>query len=164
VADNDLALGRILEYLSGTKWWKEMAVFVTEDDAQGGVDHIDAHRTVLLCAGPWFKKNYVSHVNTSFPGLLKTIFRLLGVPPLNLFDAVASDLADCFASRPDTARYQALPVDKRIFRPRHRPRIAQRAARAADGRSAGSAEVRGEGSAPFHLHPFPPRLPLPEYN
>ena len=63
VADNDLALGRILEFLSGTKWWKEMAVFVTEDDPQGGVDHIDAHRTVLLCAGPWAKPNYVSHAN-----------------------------------------------------------------------------------------------------
>ncbi|MGA2268651.1 MAG: hypothetical protein ABSH44_09300 [Bryobacteraceae bacterium] len=117
VVDNDLALGRILEYLSGTKWWKEMAVFITEDDAQGGVDHIDAHRTVLLCAGPWFKKNYVSHTNTSFPGLLKTIFRLLNVPSLNLFDATASDLSDCFASRPDPARYKALPVDKRIFDP-----------------------------------------------
>jgi len=117
VVDNDLALGRILEYLSGTKWWKEMAVFVTEDNAQGGVDHIDAHRTVLLCAGPWFKKNYVSHTNTSFPGLLKTIFRLLHVPPLNLFDQTASDLSDCFASRPDPARYQALPEDKRIFDP-----------------------------------------------
>ena len=52
VADNDYALGRMIEYLSQTKWWKEMAVFVTEDDAQGGVDHLDAHRTVLLCAGP----------------------------------------------------------------------------------------------------------------
>jgi hypothetical protein len=117
VADNDLALGRILEYLSGTKWWNQMAVFVTEDDAEGGVDHIDAHRTLLIGAGPWFKKNYVSHANTSFPGLLKTIFRLLHVPPLNLFDATASDLSDCFASRPDPARYQALPVDKRLFAP-----------------------------------------------
>jgi YVTN family beta-propeller protein len=117
VADNDLALGRILEYLSGTKWWNQMAVFVTEADAQGGVDHIDAHRTVLVCAGPWFKRNYVSHTNTSFPGLLKTIFRLLGLPPLNLFDATASDLSDCFAARPDPARYQALPVDKRVFDP-----------------------------------------------
>ena len=117
VADNDLALGRILEYLSGTKWWNQMAVFVTEDDAEGGVDHIDAHRTLLLGAGPWFKKNYVSHTNTSFPGLLKTIFRLLHVPPLSLFDGTASDLSDCFASRPDPARYQALPVDKRLFDP-----------------------------------------------
>jgi hypothetical protein len=117
VADNDLALGRILEYLSKTKWWGRMAVFITEDDAQGGVDHIDSHRTVLLCAGPWAKKNYVSHVNASFPALLKTIFRLLGLPPLNLFDASAADLSDCFTSRPDAAGYRALEVDKRLFDP-----------------------------------------------
>jgi YVTN family beta-propeller protein len=117
VADNDLALGRILEYLSGTKWWNQMAVFVTEADAEGGVDHIDAHRTVLLGAGPWFKKNYVSHTHTSFPGLLKTIFRLLHVPPLNLYDQTASDLSDCFALRPDAAGYKALPEDQRIFDP-----------------------------------------------
>jgi YVTN family beta-propeller protein len=117
VVDNDYALGRILAYLSGTRWWKEMAVFVTEDDAQGGVDHIDAHRTVLLCAGPWVKKGYVSHVNTSFPGLLKTIFRLLHLPPLNLFDAAASDLSDCFTSQPDFEGYKLEDVDRRIFDP-----------------------------------------------
>jgi len=117
VADNDYALGRIIEYLSGTKWWKEMAVFVTEDDAQSGVDHIDAHRTVLMGIGPWIKRAYVSHRNSSFPGLLKTIFRLLGVPPLNLFDAAAADLSDLFASEADTSGYKVLPVDSRIFEP-----------------------------------------------
>jgi hypothetical protein len=117
VADNDYALGRMVEFLSGTKWWNSMAVFITEDDAQGGVDHIDAHRTVLLTVGPWFKKNYVSHANTSFPGLLKTIFRLLGMPPLNLYDAAATDLSDCFAAVPDPAGYKVLPVDQRLFDP-----------------------------------------------
>jgi YVTN family beta-propeller protein len=117
VADNDLALGRILEYLSSTKWWKEMAVFITEDDAQGGVDHIDGHRTVLMTAGPWAKRNYVSHVNSSFPGLLKTIFRLLKLPPLNLFDAAAADLSDCFTAEPDFTGYKVLPVDARVFDP-----------------------------------------------
>jgi YVTN family beta-propeller protein len=117
VADNDYAVGRVLEYLSGTKWWGSMAVFVTEADAQGGVDHIDSHRTILLCAGPWAKKNYVSHTNTSFPGLLKTIFGLLHIPALNLFDAAAADLSDCFSSKPDPAPYKAVAVDKRIFDP-----------------------------------------------
>jgi len=116
-ADNDYALGRIIQFLSGTKWWKEMAVFVTEDDAQGGVDHIDAQRTVLMAAGPWVKKGYVSHRNTSFPGLLKTIFRLLGLPPLNLYDAVATDLSDVFADKPEAGAYQVLPEDQRIFDP-----------------------------------------------
>lgn len=117
MADNDYALGRIVEFLSRTPWWREMAVFVTEDDAQGGRDHIDAHRTVLLAIGPYFKRNYVSHTNTSFPGLLKTVFRILGMPPLNLFDAAASDLSDCFTAEPDFTPYELLPVDPRIFVP-----------------------------------------------
>jgi hypothetical protein len=117
VVDNDYALGRIVEYLSGTKWWNETAIFITEDDPQGGVDHIDSHRTLLLTAGPWFKKEYVSHVNTSFPGLLKTIFGLLKLPPLNLFDASAAALTDCFASQPDPSPYQLVDVDRRIFNP-----------------------------------------------
>ncbi len=117
VVDNDYALGRIIEFLSQSKWWKETAVFVTEDDAQGGLDHLDSHRTVLLCLGPWARRNYVSHVNTSFPGLLKTIFRLLRLPPLNLFDASAADLSDCFTTQPDMAGYRLRDVDRRIFDP-----------------------------------------------
>jgi len=90
---------------------------VTEDDAQGGVDHIDAQRTVLMAAGPWIKRGYVTHTNSSFPGLLKTIFRLLGAPPLNLYDASASDLSDVFAEKPDFTPYKLLPVDARLFDP-----------------------------------------------
>jgi YVTN family beta-propeller protein len=117
VADNDYALGRILEFLSALPSWKDTVVLITEDDAQNGIDHIDAHRTVLIAAGPWIKRNYISHINTSFPGLLKTIFRLLGVPPLNLYDATAADLSDLFATRPDAVPYKLLPVDERIFNP-----------------------------------------------
>jgi YVTN family beta-propeller protein len=117
VADNDYALGRIVEFLSHTPQWREMAIFVTEDDAQGGRDHIDAHRTVLMGIGPYFKRGYVSHVNTSFPGMLKTIFRLLGLPPLNLFDAIASDLSDCFTNTPDYEGYHVRKEDPRIFDP-----------------------------------------------
>jgi YVTN family beta-propeller protein len=117
VADNDYALGRIVEYLSHSPWWREMAIFVTEDDAQGGVDHVDSHRTVMLAISPYARRNYVSHVNSSFPGLLKTAFRLLGMPPLNLFDAAASDLADCFGGEPDFTPYQALPLDRALFDP-----------------------------------------------
>jgi len=117
MADNDYALGRIIEYLSHTPWWRQMAVLITEDDAQGWVDHIDSHRTVLLIASPYAKRNYVSRVNSSFPGLLKTALRLLGLPPLNLFDAAASDLADCFTTEPDFTPYKALPPDPRVFDP-----------------------------------------------
>jgi hypothetical protein len=101
VADNDYALGRIVEYLSNSKWWKNMAVFVTEDDAQGGVDHVDSHRTVMMVVSPYARKNYVAHANSSFPGMLRTVFRLLALPPLNLYDGTAADLADCKALRPD---------------------------------------------------------------
>ncbi|HVP46715.1 MAG TPA: alkaline phosphatase family protein [Bryobacteraceae bacterium] len=117
VADNDYALGRIMKYLSNSPWWKEMAVFITEDDAQGGRDHVDSHRTLLLAAGPYIKRQYVSHVHSSFPGLLKTVFRLLGLPPLNLYDATASDLADCFTTSPDFTPFHLLPIDPRVFDP-----------------------------------------------
>src|SRR5581483_6955540 len=116
-ADNDYALGRIVQFLSGTKWWREMAVLVTEDDAQGGMDHIDAQRTVLMGIGPWVRRGYVSHANSSFPGLLKTIFRLLHLPPLNLYDAAATDLSDLFTAEPDYAPYKLLKVDERLFDP-----------------------------------------------
>ena len=117
VADNDLALGRILEFLSHTEWWPKMAIFVTEDDAQSGVDHVDSHRTVLMVAGPYARPNYSSHVNSSFPGMLKTAFRLLHLPPLNLYDATAADLSDCFTMQPDPAPYTALSVDPALFDP-----------------------------------------------
>ena len=118
VADNDYALGRILEYLSHLPQWKQMAVFVTEDDAQGGVDHVDSHRTVLLAAGPWVKRGHLSRVNSSFPGLMKTIFRTLGLPPLNLFDALASDLSDVYTDQPDFAPYEVVPVNAELFDPK----------------------------------------------
>jgi len=115
VEDNDLALGRILQYLSHTPAWREMAVFVTEDDAQGGLDHIDSHRTVLLAAGPYVKRNYLSHTNSSFPGLLKTIFELLHMPPLNLMDASGAGLYDLFTNEPDFTPYDSLVPDLRVF-------------------------------------------------
>ncbi len=117
VADNDYALGRIMEYLSNSPWWNDMAVFITEDDSQGGVDHIDSHRTVMMVAGPYVKPGYVAHTNASFPGMLKTVNRILGLPPLNLYDATAADLSDCFTNTPDFHPYKLLPVDPTIFDP-----------------------------------------------
>ena len=94
-----------------------MAVLVTEDDAQGGVDHIDSHRTVLLVAGPYARRGHIVRQNSSFPGLLKTVFRILGLPPLNLFDATATDLSDAFTNEPDFTPYKLLATDPAIFDP-----------------------------------------------
>lgn len=117
MADNDYALGRIVDYLSHSRFWNQMAIFVTEDDAQGGKDHLDSHRTALLAISPYARRNYCSHLNSGFPGLLKTVFGLLGLPPLNLFDAVATPLADVFSTEPDFTPYTVRPVDPRVFVP-----------------------------------------------
>lgn len=119
VAGNDYATGRVIEYLSHTSWWREMAVFITEADTDAGVDHVDARRSILLAAGPYCRRNYVSHVHAGFSGLLKTIFGLLGAPPMNLLDAAASDLRDCFTDIPDYTPYKALPEDPRLFAPKN---------------------------------------------
>jgi YVTN family beta-propeller protein len=115
VADNDLALGRILHFLSRTKYWKDMLVIVTEDDPQGGVDHIDAHRSVLMMAGPYVKKGYVSHTHANFGAILKTIYNILGVPYVNQYDATGSLLSDFFTSKPDFSTYDLEKNDPRVF-------------------------------------------------
>jgi hypothetical protein len=117
VADNDYALGRIVQYLSNTPWWKSMVILVTEDEASGGVDHVDAHRVPLIAVGPYVRRNYVSHRNVSFPGLLKTVFGLLGVEPLHLLDAAATDLSDLFTTEPDFTPYGVLDIRKELFVP-----------------------------------------------
>ena len=117
MADNDLAVGRILEYLSRTPYWKNMLIVITEDDAQNGVDHVDAHRSLLMVISPWVKRDYVSHVHYSFGSLFKTFWNILGLPYLNQYDAGANDLADFFTSTPDFNPYNAIAVDHRIFDP-----------------------------------------------
>ena len=115
VADNDLAIGRILHFLSRTKYWKNMLVIITEDDPQGGVDHIDAHRSILMMAGPYVKKGYVSHTHANFGSILKTIYNILDVPPVNQYDATATLLQDFFTARPDFSPYNLELNDNRIF-------------------------------------------------
>ncbi len=117
VADNDLALGRMLDFLSKTPYWKSTLVIVTEDDPQGGVDHIDAHRSILMMAGPYVKRGYVSHKHANFGSILKTIYHILGVPYVNQYDATASLLDDFFIEKPDFQQYNALPNDPSVFQP-----------------------------------------------
>ncbi|HXR39524.1 MAG TPA: bifunctional YncE family protein/alkaline phosphatase family protein [Terracidiphilus sp.] len=115
VADNDLALGRIVEFLSKTSIWKDSAFFVTEDDAQGGVDHVDAHRSILLVASPWVKPGSVSHEHTSMGSIVRTIDELLGLGPMNLEDALAGEMTRIFDSAPHLEAFQAQAADKRVF-------------------------------------------------
>ncbi|MCB0611473.1 MAG: hypothetical protein KDD12_27365, partial [Lewinella sp.] len=117
MADNDLAVGRIVEYLSRTPYWKSMMIVITEDDAQNGVDHIDAHRSLLMVVSPWVKRDYVSHTHYSFGSLFKTFWNILGLPYLNQYDAGATDLADFFTDKPDFKPYNAIPADIRFFDP-----------------------------------------------
>lgn len=117
VADNDLALGRIIHKLSRTPYWKNMLVIVTEDDAQGGRDHVDAHRSILMMISPHVNKGYVSHTLASFGSIMRMIFTLLDLPPLNHYDATASLPRDFFTDKPDFTPYNIRPVDKRLFDP-----------------------------------------------
>ncbi len=117
MADNDLAVGRIVEYLSHTPYWKNMLIVITEDDAQNGVDHIDAHRSLLMLASPWVKENFVSHGHYSFGSIFKTFWNILGIPYLNQYDAAATDLADFFSDTPAYKAYTALDCDPRVFNP-----------------------------------------------
>jgi hypothetical protein len=117
VADNDLALGRIVDFLSKTSIWKDSALFVTEDDSQSGVDHVDAHRSILLVASPWVEPGSVSHVHTSMGSITRTIDELLGLGPLDLEDALAGNITGIFDSEPHSEPFAALPSDPRIFEP-----------------------------------------------
>lgn len=117
MADNDLAVGRILHFLSRTKYWKNMLVIITEDDPQGGVDHVDAHRSILMLAGPYVKKGYVSHTHANFGSILKTIYNILDVPYVNQYDVTATLLQDFFTDKPDFSPYTFVRSDTRVFDP-----------------------------------------------
>ncbi|HZT42834.1 MAG TPA: bifunctional YncE family protein/alkaline phosphatase family protein, partial [Chthonomonadaceae bacterium] len=117
MADNDLALGRIVEFLSHTKYWKNMAIFVTQDDAGSENDHIDAQRSVLLVISPWARHHYVSHRHTTIVSFHRTLYEILGLPPLSMVDALANDFSDCFTTQPDFTPYVHVPIAHRVFDP-----------------------------------------------
>ncbi len=124
VADNDLATGKIVAFLSRTALWKDSAIFITEDDAQGGVDHVDAHRSVLAIASPWVKPGTVAHTHSSMGSITRTIDELLGLGPLNLEDALAGELLGVFDTVPHLELFTVAPSDLRVFDPA-RARVAK---------------------------------------
>lgn len=107
VADNDLAVGLFVDYLSHSPVWKESAVFIVEDDAQDGPDHVDAHRSTAYVAGGFVKQGFVDHTMYSTSSVLRTIELILGLPPMSQYDASAPSLWRCFA---DSATHPAFTV------------------------------------------------------
>ena len=110
VADNDQGVGLLLEHLSKSPIWKESVVFVLEDDAQNGPDHVDAHRSPVYVAGPYVKRNAVVHNMYATSGILRTIELILGLPPMSQYDAAAMPLYECFTARADLAPYIVKPA------------------------------------------------------
>ncbi len=109
VADNDLALGQIVEAVSKSKFWKETAIFVIQDDPQSGLDHVDGKRTVALCISPYTRRGAVVSTQYNQNSILRTIELILGLPPMSQFDLTATPMTDCFTDRPDFSPYMALP-------------------------------------------------------
>ena len=94
-----------------------MLVIITEDDPQGGVDHIDAHRSLLLMAGPFVKRNSVSSMHANFGSIIHTMYHILGIAPVNQFDFTSTLLSEFFTDSPNFKPYQLEASDLRIFNP-----------------------------------------------
>jgi DNA-binding beta-propeller fold protein YncE len=110
VGDNDLALGRLVEGLSKSRFWKQMAIFVVEDDAQNGSDHVDAHRTVALAISPYSKKHSVDSTLYSTSSMLRTMELILSLEPMSQFDAAARPMYESFGAEPDFSPYNHRPA------------------------------------------------------
>jgi hypothetical protein len=111
LADNDLALGRVVEALTRSKFWKDTAIFVLEDDAQNGPDHVDAHRSVALVVSPYTKRGHVDSTMYSTSSVLRTIELILGLNPMSQFDAAAHPMYPSFQAKPDLAGYRHVVPD-----------------------------------------------------
>lgn len=110
VADNDLAVGLFVEYLSKSPIWNETVVFILEDDAQAGPDHVDAHRSTAYVAGGFVKRGYVDHTMYSTSSMLRTIELIAGIPPMSQYDAAAMPMWRCFNKTPDSKPYALRPA------------------------------------------------------
>lgn len=110
VASNDLAVGKIVEACSKSRFWKEMAIFIIEDDAQNGPDHVDAHRTVALAVSPYTRRGAVDSTMYSTCSLLRTMELILGLPPMTQYDAGATPLYAAFTAQPDVTPYRLRPA------------------------------------------------------
>lgn len=109
VADNDLALGRVVDAVSHSPQWKNTCIFVIEDDAQSGYDHVDGHRTVFMAFSPFVKRKFVDHTMYNTCSMIRSIELMLGIDPMNRFDALTPPLSTCFTDKPDYTPYRFMP-------------------------------------------------------
>ena len=109
VADNDLALGQIVEAVSHSRFWPETAIFVVEDDPQAGLDHVDSHRTVAFCISPYTRRGVVDSNHYNQTGMLRTIELIFGLAPMNQLTMAANPMVACFQESPDLTPYKARP-------------------------------------------------------
>jgi len=109
IADNDLALGRIVEAVSRSRFWKNTVIFVVEDDSQSGWDHLSAYRTVSFVISPYSRLKTTIHAPYNQPCMVRTIEQILGMPPMNIQDAIADPMVSCFNEIPDLTPYEAVP-------------------------------------------------------
>src|SRR5262249_49700203 len=114
VADNDLALGRIVEEVSRSRYWAESVIFAVEDDAQDGVDHVDGHRTVCLVASPFARRGTVDSTSYNQTSVTRTIEAFFGMPPMNKFDAAAMAMESVFRTAADYTAFHAVPAETQI--------------------------------------------------
>ena len=116
VADNDLALGQLVEAVSHSQFWPETAIFVVEDDPQAGLDHVDGHRTVALCISPYTRRGEVVSTHYNQSSMLRTMELIMGLPPMSQFDMAANPMYACFTNTPDltpyTCRPNQIPLDE----------------------------------------------------
>ncbi len=110
MADGDLAVGRMVEGLSKSKFWPKMAIFIIEDDPQAGWDHVSGYRTTAYCISPYVRRGAVVSTQYNTTSMLRTMEQILGLPPMNQFDASATPMFDCFQDTPDLTPFTSVPV------------------------------------------------------
>lgn len=110
IADNDLGVGQLVEHISKSSIWNQSAIFILEDDAQGGSDHVDAHRSTAYLAGGFVKRHAVIHDLYTTSGMLRTIELILGMKPMSQYDAGALPMFNCFSSIPDPSPFTCIPA------------------------------------------------------
>ncbi|WP_405985328.1 alkaline phosphatase family protein [Streptomyces sp. NBC_00872] len=109
VADNDLAVGRIVDEISHSKYWKDSAIFIAEDDSQAGLDHVDGHRAPVQIISPYAQHGVVDSHYYSQITMIRTIEQILGIRPMNQKDSAATPMASAFTKKPDLTPFTALP-------------------------------------------------------